>query len=56
LGKFIIEGGRALKGSVPVSGAKNAAVALIPAAIMADDDVCTLDNLPDISDVKVALK
>lgn len=53
MGKFIIEGGRALKGSVSVSGAKNAAVALIPAAIMADDDICILDNLPEISDVNV---
>lgn len=55
LGKFIIEGGRVLKGSIPVSGAKNAAVALIPAAIMADNDISTLDNLPDINDVKVLI-
>lgn len=53
LDKFLVEGGRALGGCIPVSGAKNAAVALIPAAILADDDVCTIDNLPDINDVKV---
>lgn len=53
LEKFVIEGGRVLKGSIPVSGAKNAAVALIPAAIMADSGICMLDNLPDINDVKV---
>ena len=53
LDKFIIEGGKTLKGNISISGAKNAAVALIPAAIMADDDICTLDNLPDIDDVRV---
>jgi len=53
LEKFIIEGGKRLKGSVRISGAKNAAVALLPAAIMADDGLCIMENLPDINDVKV---
>lgn len=48
----MIEGGHPLEGSVSVSGAKNSAVALIPAAILADSPV-TIDSLPDISDVQV---
>ena len=48
--KIIIEGGRPLAGTVKVSGAKNSAVALIPAAILAED-VVTLEGVPDISDV-----
>lgn len=53
LEKFRIEGGRRLEGAVHISGAKNAAVALIPAAIMAATGTCTIENLPDINDVKV---
>lgn len=53
LGKFVIEGGKQLKGTVKISGAKNAAVALLPAAIIAEEGTCTIDNLPDIEDVKV---
>jgi len=49
--KLLIEGGHSLKGTVQISGAKNSAVALIPAAILADSTV-TIDNLPDISDVE----
>lgn len=48
--KLIIKGQRPLKGEVSISGAKNAAVAIIPAAIMAND-VCVIDNLPYIEDV-----
>lgn len=48
--KLIIKGQRHLKGEVNISGAKNAAVAIIPAAIMADD-VCIIENLPHIEDV-----
>lgn len=48
--KLVITGGRRLSGDVYISGAKNAAVAIIPAAIMADG-VCVIDNLPDIEDV-----
>lgn len=51
--KFLIEGGKRLRGNISISGAKNAAVALIPAAIIADEGICTIDNLPDINDVKV---
>lgn len=48
--KLIIEGGRRLEGQVAISGAKNAAVAIIPAAVMADG-ICQIENLPDIEDV-----
>ncbi|MDQ0257168.1 UDP-N-acetylglucosamine 1-carboxyvinyltransferase [Evansella vedderi] len=49
--KLLIEGGHPLEGTVQISGAKNSAVALIPAAILADSPV-TIDNLPNISDVE----
>ena len=52
--KIKIAGGYPLKGSIRVSGAKNSAVALIPATILADSPV-TIEGLPDISDVQ-ALK
>lgn len=48
--KFVINGGTKLKGEVTVNGAKNSAVALIPAAIMANSPV-TLEGVPDIEDV-----
>ncbi len=50
--KMLIEGGKLLKGTVRISGAKNSAVALLPAAILADSHV-TIEGLPDISDVYV---
>ena len=50
--KFIITGGNPLKGEIRIGGAKNAAVAIIPAVILAGD-VCRLENLPNISDVSV---
>lgn len=49
--KLVINGGRALKGSVDINGAKNAAVAILPAAIMASEGKCIIDNVPDIEDV-----
>ncbi|MBR2567709.1 MAG: UDP-N-acetylglucosamine 1-carboxyvinyltransferase [Paenibacillus sp.] len=48
--KLLVSGGRPLHGTVQISGAKNSAVALIPAAILAESEV-VLDNLPNISDV-----
>jgi UDP-N-acetylglucosamine 1-carboxyvinyltransferase len=48
--KLMIAGGRPLRGTVQISGAKNSAVALVPAAILAESTV-TLDNLPHLSDV-----
>jgi UDP-N-acetylglucosamine 1-carboxyvinyltransferase len=50
--KLMIEGGRPLRGTVQISGAKNSALALIPAAILAETTV-TLDNLPILSDISV---
>ena len=51
---YSIGGGRRLEGTVTISGAKNAAVAIIPAAILAGEP-CVLENLPEIADV-VSLK
>ena len=48
--KYIITGGNRLCGSVKISGAKNAAVAILPAVLLSDD-VCRIENLPNISDV-----
>ncbi|GAF67121.1 UDP-N-acetylglucosamine 1-carboxyvinyltransferase [Bacillus sp. TS-2] len=50
--KLMIKGGLPLEGTVQISGAKNSAVALIPAAILADSTV-TIDNVPAISDVNL---
>lgn len=52
--KFVITGGKPLHGEVTISGAKNAAVGILPATILAAD-VCVIENLPDISDVSVSL-
>ena len=46
-----IEGKRPLKGTIRISGAKNSAVALIPASLLSDD-VVTIDNIPHISDIE----
>ena len=54
LEKFVITGGKPLYGEVSISGAKNAAVAILPATILAAD-VCVIENLPNISDVSVSL-
>ncbi len=51
MSKFLIEGGQRLKGKVDISGFKNAAVAIIPAAILAGDR-CIIENLPNIEDVQ----
>lgn len=54
--KFIINGGTPLKGEVEISGAKNAALAIIPAAILSQD-VCVIENLPcSISDINYMMK
>lgn len=50
--KLVIKGKTPLKGEVSISGAKNAAVAILPAALLIDG-ICTIDNLPNISDVKL---
>lgn len=53
--KFVINGGKALKGTVHISGAKNAAVAILPAVLLADSP-CVIENLPEISDVSTLLR
>ena len=52
--KYVINGGSCLRGEVEISGAKNAAVAIIPAALMVDG-VCVIENMPQISDTEMLL-
>ena len=54
LEKYRINGGRPLRGEVEISGAKNAAVAIIPAALLVDG-VCRIENIPQISDTDMLL-
>ena len=49
--KLVVNGGTPLKGEVIIGGAKNAAVAILPAALLIDG-VCTIENVPNISDVR----
>ena len=55
LTKYQIRGGRPLHGTIEISGAKNAAVAIIPAALLVDG-VCRIENIPQISDVTLILQ
>ena len=48
--KIIIKGGHPLTGTIKISGAKNSAVALVPAALLAED-IVKIDNIPNISDI-----
>ena len=50
--KFVVTGGKPLFGEVNISGAKNAAVAIIPAVILCDEP-CQIENIPNISDVSL---
>ncbi len=52
--RYEIKGGRPLEGTITISGAKNAAVAIIPAAILVNGK-CRVENVPDISDVRILL-
>ncbi|MCI2058514.1 MAG: UDP-N-acetylglucosamine 1-carboxyvinyltransferase [Oscillibacter sp.] len=52
---YIIHGGNPLFGEVEISGAKNAAIAIIPAAVLVDG-VCRIENIPQISDVTLCLR
>ena len=51
--KLVLTGPTPLKGEVSISGAKNAAVAILPATLLIDG-ICTIENLPNISDVKLS--
>ena len=53
--KYIIEGGQPLQGEVTISGAKNAAVAILPATLLVNGK-CHIENVPDISDVRLLLE
>ena len=55
LEKFVVNGGKPLFGEVNISGAKNAAVAIIPAVILCDEP-CQIENIPNISDVALISK
>ena len=52
--EYIIRGGKPLYGEIEISGAKNAAVAIIPATLLVDG-VCRIENIPQISDVTLFL-
>ena len=53
--KYLIEGGHPLHGTIEISGAKNAAVAIIPAALLVDG-VCRIENVPQISGLTLILQ
>ena len=53
--QYIIKGGNPFVGDVTISGAKNAALGILAASIMTDDDVL-IDNLPDVRDINVLLQ
>ena len=53
--KFVIHGGNKLHGNINISGAKNAALPIIAASVFAND-VCRIENVPDISDVRMMIK
>ena len=52
--KYRIKGGIPLSGAVDISGAKNAVVAILPAALLADEP-CRIENIPNIKDVSTSL-
>lgn len=53
--KYIVKGGNPLHGEINISGAKNAAVAILPAALLVDGP-CRIENIPQISDVTLILE
>ena len=53
--QYIIKGGNPLAGEVEISGAKNAALGILAAAIMTDETVL-IENLPDVRDINVLLE
>ena len=54
MARYEIQGGNLLNGTVTISGAKNAAVAILPAALLVEG-TCRIENVPDISDVRILL-
>jgi UDP-N-acetylglucosamine 1-carboxyvinyltransferase len=53
--KFLVEGGRKLKGSVEISGSKNAALPIIVASLLAEKGKTTLSNVPDLMDIRTVI-
>ena len=53
--QYVIKGGTPLVGEVDIAGAKNAALAILAAAIMTDETI-TIENLPDVRDINVLLE
>ena len=53
--KLVVTGPTQLKGEVTISGAKNAAVAILPATLLIDG-ICTIENIPHISDIEISCK
>ena len=53
--KYMITGGKQLSGTITISGAKNAAVAILPASLLVNG-TCRIENVPDISDVRLLLE
>lgn len=53
--QYVIEGGKPLNGTVTISGAKNAAVAILPATLLVNG-TCRIENVPNISDVRLLLE
>jgi len=54
--KFVVRGGNRLCGEVEISGAKNAAVAILPATLLCDDGICRIENIPSISDITAIIR
>jgi UDP-N-acetylglucosamine 1-carboxyvinyltransferase len=54
--KLVINGGKKIYGNIEISGAKNAAVAILPSAVLASKGVCVIENTPNIQDVCCSLK
>ena len=54
MAKYVINGGNPLNGTVTISGAKNAAVAILPAALLVKGK-CRIENVPNISDVRILM-
>ena len=53
--KIVVEGGRRLEGSVPISGAKNAALPILAASLLTDG-TCRFTNVPDLQDIRSILQ
>ena len=53
--RFVIRGGTKLNGTITISGAKNAALPIIAASVFAGEP-CRIENIPEISDVKMMIK